>query len=102
MLNRESILQYLREIEAFFRSEFHVSIIGIFGSFARNEQRPDSDVDILVELDSNASNVFDLKWALRELMKQKFAREVDICNARHIKPFAKEFILKYAVYAWIQ
>ncbi len=99
VLNRESILQYLRENEAFFRSEFHVSQIGIFGSFARNEQRPDSDVDILVELDSNASNIFDLKWALRELLKQKFAREVDICNARHIKPFAKEFILKDAVYA---
>lgn len=102
VLNRESIFQYLRENEAFFRSEFHVSKIGIFGSFARNEQRPDSDVDILIELDSNASNasnVFDLKWALRELLKQKFAREVDICNARHIKPFAKEFILKDAVYA---
>ncbi len=99
VLNRDSILQYLRENEAFFRSEFHVSKIGIFGSFARNEQGPDSDVDILVELDSNASNVFDLKWALRELLKQKFAREVDICNARHIKPFAKEFILKDAVYA---
>lgn len=92
-------MQYLRENESFFRSEFHVSKIGIFGSFARNEQRPDSDVDILVELDSNASNVFDLKWALRELLKQKFAREVDICNSRHIKPFAKEFILKDAVYA---
>ena len=99
VLNRDSILQYLRENEAFFRSEFHVSQIGIFGSFARNEQGPDSDVDILVELDSNASNVFDLKWALRELLKQKFAREVDICNATHIKPFAKEFILKDAVYA---
>jgi predicted nucleotidyltransferase len=99
VLNRESILQYLRENKDFFRREFHVSKIGIFGSFARNEQGPESDVDILVELDSNASNVFDLKWALRELLKQKFSREVDICNARHIKPFAKEFILKDAVYA---
>ena len=99
MLNRESILQYLRENKDFFRREFHVSKIGIFGSFARNEQRPESDVDILIELDSNANNVFDLKWTLRELLKQKFSREVDICNARHIKPFAKELILKDAVYA---
>lgn len=99
MLNRETILQYLRENKEFFRNEFHISKIGIFGSFARNEQSSDSDVDILVELDSNAIHVFDLKWALRELLKQKFEREVDICNARHIKPFAKEFILKDAIYA---
>ncbi len=92
-------MQYLRENKDFFRREFHVSKIGIFGSFAQNEQGPESDVDILVELDSNASNVFDLKWALRELLRQKFAREVDICNARHIMPFAKGLILKDAVYA---
>jgi len=99
LLNRASILVFLRENKEFFRKEFHVSQIGLFGSFARNEQGPESDVDILIELDGTASNVFDLKWALREFLKRKFAREVDICNASHIKPFAKEFILKDAVYA---
>lgn len=89
----------LRENKEFFRKEFHVSKIGLFGSFARNQQGPESDVDILIELDGNASNVFDLKWALREFLKRKFAREVDLCNVSQIKPFAKEFILKDAVYA---
>ncbi|MFN5372287.1 MAG: nucleotidyltransferase family protein [Bacteroidia bacterium] len=99
MLNRDSILLILRENKEFFRKAFHVSKIGLFGSFARNQQGPESDVDILIELDGNASNVFDLKWALREFLKRKFARKVDLCNASHIKPFAKEFILKDSVYA---
>jgi predicted nucleotidyltransferase len=99
MLTRQNILQFLSENKEFLRKEFHVAKIGIFGSFARNEQRPDSDIDVLIELENNASNIYDLKWALREFLKNKFNREVDICNEKHIKPFAKPYILKDAIYA---
>lgn len=73
--------------------------IGIFGSFARNEQNAESDIDILIELENNVSNIYDLKWSLRELLKNQFQREVDICNTKHLKPYAKEIILKDAIYA---
>lgn len=99
MLTQHAILNYLSENKILFHEQFHVVKIGVFGSFARNEQNDDSDIDILIELEDNVSNVFDLKWALRELLKKQFQREVDICNAKHIKPFAKEFILKDAIYA---
>lgn len=99
MLTKEHILQFLSENKSFFSKEFHVSKIGIFGSFARNEQGPDSDIDVLIELENNVTNVYDLKWALREFLKNKFNREVDVCNSKHIKPFAKEYILKDAIYA---
>jgi predicted nucleotidyltransferase len=99
MLTQEQILQFLNEHKSFFSKEFHVSKIGIFGSFARNEQRPDSDIDVLIELDGQATNIYDLKWALREFLKQKFNREVDVCNSKHIKPSAKAYILKDAIYA---
>jgi predicted nucleotidyltransferase len=52
----------------------------------------------LIELKSNDTNVFDLKWSLREFLKNKFQRDVDICNTKHIKPFVKEYILKDAIY----
>lgn len=92
-------MQFLSENKEFLRKEFHVAKIGIFGSFARNEQRPDSDIDVLIELENNTSNIYDLKWALRDFLKSKFNREVDICNEKHIKPFAKPYILKDAIYA---
>jgi len=44
--------------------------IGIFGSFARNEEGPESDIDILIELEGNITNVFDLIWYLREFLKK--------------------------------
>jgi predicted nucleotidyltransferase len=98
MLTQQSILQFLSENKSFFLSEFHISKIGIFGSFARNEQNPDSDIDVLIELENNVTNVYDLKWALRDFLKNKFNREVDVCNAKHIKSFAKDYILKDVIY----
>jgi predicted nucleotidyltransferase len=98
MLTQQSILQFLSENKSFFLSEFHISKIGIFGSFARNEQTQESDIDVLIELENNVTNVYDLKWALRDFLKLKFNREVDICNAKHVKSFAREYIFKDAIY----
>jgi predicted nucleotidyltransferase len=98
MLTQENILNFLSENKLFLREQFHVVKIGIFGSFARNEQNPDSDIDILTEMENNVSNVYDLKWNLREFLKNQFQRDVDICNSKHIKPYAKHYILKDAIY----
>ena len=98
MLTQQNILNFLSENKLFLREQFHVVKIGIFGSFARNEQNPDSDIDILIEIENNVSNVYDLKWNLREFLKNQFQRDVDICNSKHIKPYAKDYILKDAIY----
>ena len=74
-LNQQMILKFLTENKSFLREKFHVVKIGIFGSFARNEEDPDSDIDILIELENNVSNVFDLKWSLREFLKNQFHRK---------------------------
>ena len=98
MLTQQNILNFLSENKLFLREQFHVVKIGIFGSFARNEQNPDSDIDILIEMENNVSNVYDLKWNLREFLKNQFQRDVDICNSKHIKPYAIDYILKDAIY----
>ena len=98
MVTQQNILNFLSENKLFLREQFHVVKIGIFGSFARNEQNPDSDIDILIEMENNVSNVYDLKWNLREFLKNQFQRDVDICNSKHIKPYAKDYILKDAIY----
>lgn len=48
----------------------------IFGSFARNEQKLSSDVDLRIEATNHFSS-FDIGY-LRDLLKEKFNREVDI------------------------
>ena len=49
MNNREEILKTLKQSCEFLSSEFSVKKIAVFGSVARDEITPDSDVDIVVE-----------------------------------------------------
>lgn len=41
----------LREQKPYLAEKYGVRIVGVFGSYIRQEQRPDSDLDILIELD---------------------------------------------------
>jgi predicted nucleotidyltransferase len=66
--------------------------IRLFGSVARGEERPDSDIDFLVDLQPGRS-IFDLGGLLIEL-EALFARSVDVITESGIKPRMKERILK--------
>jgi predicted nucleotidyltransferase len=93
------ILQTLRAHE----SELHamgVRHAAIFGSVAREENRADSDVDILVDLDrEKPMGIFEyarLKLYIGEL----FGSSADVVNRRTLKPLLRESILRDAVSAF--
>ena len=78
--------------------KFHVSKIGLFSSYVRNEQNDGSDVDILVEFEEGQEtfdNYMDLKFYLEEL----FNSEVDVVIINSIKPALKTAIMRSAIYA---
>lgn len=75
-----------------------VSEIGVFGSAARGEATPSSDVDILLELRPECvtfDNYMDLKFLLEDLL----GCSVDVVLKSGIKPSMKEQILSEVVYA---
>lgn len=98
MLTRQELLKFLRDNKEYLQKHFHLTKIGVFGSFAKEQQTPESDVDILIEMEDETKNIFDLKWELREFLKKQFNREVDLCGEKYIKPYAKYYILKDAIY----
>jgi predicted nucleotidyltransferase len=80
------------------RQKFGVKRIGIFGSFARGEEREDSDLDVLVVFEEGQKtfdNYMDLKFYLEDL----FGRKVDLVTEKALKPQLKDIILKDVVYA---
>jgi len=81
------------------REKYHITRIGLFGSYARGEQKATSDVDLLVEFEENTQDLFDLKFQLKEFFRNKFGIETDICREKYIKPRIKKTILKETVYA---
>lgn len=98
MNTKEEILQFLISNKNFLREKFHLKKIGLFGSFARGEQKQTSDVDILIELEEGTKNIFDLEWDLCELLKKQFNRNVDVVHEKCIRSYFKPYILKDAIY----
>lgn len=99
MKTSQEILSFLRNNKSLLRERFHVIKIGIFGSYARNQQNKDSDIDLLVEFEENTSNLFELKQQLKEFFRENLNTEVDICREKYIKPRFKKAILKETLYA---
>ncbi|MFA0823705.1 MAG: nucleotidyltransferase family protein [Methanomethylovorans sp.] len=72
--------------------ENDVDKAGIFGSFARNEAKEDSDIDILVKFKSRKS-LFDLARLELELERES-KRKIEVITYDSINPLIKEQILK--------
>ena len=62
----------------------------LFGSYSRGEERPDSDVDILVEFDKNARVSLMKHAGMIVDLEQKLRRPVDLVADCTLLPFAVE------------
>ena len=98
MVTKQEILQYLKENKKNFRKKFNIIRIGIFGSFARDEQNEKSDIDIIIEMLPDTENIFEKRIELKELIQKKFSKEVDICHAKAIKPVFRKIIFNELIY----
>ena len=99
MLTSDTIIHSLAENKSYLREHFYCAEIGLFGSFARNEQTDQSDIDILVVFEPGTPDLYEVEQELKEYLKKCFKREVDICSKKWIKPVFKPLVLKEAIYA---
>ena len=78
-LSADAVLYQLRLHQADWRRRFHVVEMGLFGSVARGDARPDSDLDIWVQMDPlSPYAVVHLKQELEALLQ----RPVDLVRLR--------------------
>jgi uncharacterized protein len=91
---REQATTRLRSVEAEIRA-LGVRRLALFGSVLRNEARPDSDVDVLVEFDQARKN-FDNFLALADLLQGVLERRVEIVTTEALSPFLGPHILAEA------
>jgi predicted nucleotidyltransferase len=98
MNTKQEILTFLQEHKDELLSRFHVSSIGLFGSFSREEQHESSDIDILVDFDENVTDFYTVKTALKAYLAHSFNRSIDLAREKYLKPYAKEQILKDVIY----
>ena len=77
---------------------FDVRVLYLFGSFARDEGGPDSDIDILVGFNgpSTLDHYFDLKFYLEELLERKVDLVTEKGLRLEIKPYVERECIRVA------
>lgn len=92
------ILHYLASQKEYFRTNYNIVKIGIFGSYSKDSQTENSDIDIIFEFGEKTTDIFDKKYSLREELVEHFQTNVDLCRERAIKPIFRESILREAIF----
>jgi predicted nucleotidyltransferase len=72
--------------------------IGVFGSFAKNQATPESDVDVYVEF-SEGMKTYDNLFALYELLRELFGRPIDLVTDGALSERKARLILPTVRYA---
>lgn len=93
---RDEIIAILQEHMPEIR-KLGVSHLAVFGSFARGEDRPGSDVDILVEFDRPVG-IFEF-LDVKDYLESVLRRPVDLVTRDALKPQLRDRILGEAVRA---
>ena len=91
-------IELLKKHENEIFKNFGVFKIGIFGSFARGEEKPNSDIDIFVEF-SPGKKTFDNYMGLKYFLESLFKRRVGLVTYDGLNPHIRESVLNEVVYA---
>lgn len=97
MKNLDEIQQTLREQKPYLAEKFGVNIVGVFGSYVRQEQRPDSDLDLLIELDRPPRISLIGLVELEDYLSQILGVKVDLAIKTNLKKRIGKRILQEVV-----
>jgi predicted nucleotidyltransferase len=92
---REEILNLLSHNKYLLENRFKVRRMALFGSYARGDQQPDSDVDILVDIDPSVGLEF---VTLAEQIEQLLGLPVELVSRRAIKSNKLKYIEQDLIY----
>ncbi len=95
MKTKRDIENKLKELKPILRQKYYVDKIGVFGSFSRNEQKKNSDVDILVSFRKPVGwDFFDLQ----DFLEKELDLKVDLVSDKGLKKQLKKAILNSVEY----
>jgi predicted nucleotidyltransferase len=94
-MNRDTILQVLRENREQLR-QMGVRSLALFGSAARDMLLPESDIDLLADLEPPYT--FDRYIRVKFFLEDLFQRPVDVVMPETLKERVKPYIKKEAIY----
>ncbi|MFA4905674.1 MAG: nucleotidyltransferase family protein [Candidatus Margulisiibacteriota bacterium] len=91
-MDAKLIIENLKKQKSNIKNTYKANIIGLFGSSARGEERPGSDIDLLVEFDSDAD--FINYMALTNYLESILGQKVDLVSAPYLREMIRPMVMK--------
>ena len=95
-MRRDELIARLKEAEPAIRAR-GASALYLFGSYARNEARPDSDVDVFIDKDKGQKFGFDEFMDIYFLLQDRIGDRVDYGTREGLHPALRQSIEKEAI-----
>lgn len=97
MLDKSKILQILRNKKELL-TRYGIKSIGLFGSYSKNEQHEDSDIDILIDFYPE-QETFDNLMTIYNILENTFRNyKIEIVTRNGLSKYIGSFILKETEY----
>lgn len=97
-MDRNDILDYLKNQKPYLQEHFHIARLGLFGSFSRDEQTEDSDIDLVYVVEDDMKLSYFQLFELEEVLRRYFKRKVELVNLRFMNPIIKYKAEKDIIY----
>jgi hypothetical protein len=91
-MNAQSIIENIKKQKTRIKVDYKAKIIGLFGSFSRNEQKANSDIDLLVEFDKDADLINYV--GLSDYLELVLCQKVDLVSRSFLRKEIKPFVMK--------
>ncbi len=95
-MSKAEVINILSQFNEEAKAKYKSKIIGLFGSYARNEGSQESDIDILIEKDGDLT-LFDLS-ALKIRLEEKLNARVDIVTTTALREEIKSYVMNDLIY----
>jgi uncharacterized protein len=98
MKSLAEIKQQLEQAKPLIQQKYHVTQLGIFGSYVRGEQTQTSDIDVLVEFEPGFRFGLLTFCELEHYLSDMLGLKVDLVMKKGLKPHIGKHILQEVVY----
>ena len=96
-MTRDDILVFLKSHKQEMGQIYGVTHIGLFGSYARQSARDDSDIDIVIELDVEKKTLRNF-FGLKRYLEENLGKPVDLGIESSLKPSVKQAAERDMIY----
>lgn len=98
-MNRQDVIDILRRNQDALRAR-GVLHAALFGSLARGDEHPGSDIDIVIDLAPDLAIDVYQYVGLKNYIEDLFPSPVDVVNRDTIKPLIRDSVIKDSIYAF--